>query len=370
MIGRFKAALRRTPPDLILLLAVLLLLVIGVIAVTSAGAPESLKMTQGQNAFYIGLRQLIYMLVGVGILFFMMKFPYHNLKRITVFTAVATLVLLVLVLFLGNSIKGAKRWIELGIISLQPSEVAKISIILAIAYYLSEINKGVQKLFPGVFLPLVFVGLNCLLILLEPDLGTTIVIFATFMFILFAAGTRLSHLGALFMMGVSGATALVVLEPYRLKRLLAFLDPWKDPKGDGWQIIQSLYALGSGGPFGMGLGMGRQKFDYLPEAHTDYIFSIIGEELGFLGTITVIFLFIIIAWRGYKIAVQAKDTYGQLLAAGITSIITFQALLNIGVVTSSIPVTGLTLPFLSFGGSSLLVSTFLMGIILNISKNT
>jgi cell division protein FtsW len=208
------------------------------------------------------------------------------------------------------------------------------------------------------------------LILLEPDLGTTLVIFLTMMIMLYASGAKLWHLGGVSLCGITAVVMLVLLEPYRAKRLVAFLDPWKDPQGDGWQIIQSLYALGSGGPFGMGLGMGRQKFNYLPEAHTDYIFSILGEELGLIGTITVLVLFFLIAWRGFKIAITVKDNYGRILATGLTVSLVVQALLNIAVVTSTIPVTGITLPFLSYGGSSLLICLVSVGILLNISKNT
>lgn len=183
-------------------------------------------------------------------------------------------------------------------------------------------------------------------------------------------GAKVTHLSGLGLVGLSMGTVLVIMEPYRFQRLIAFLNPWRDPQGNGWQIIQSLYALGSGGPFGLGLGMGRQKFNYLPEAHTDYIFSILGEELGLLGTVTVITLFFLLAWRGYKIAISVQDPYGRMLAVGLTSSLVIQTLLNIGVVTSSIPVTGITLPLLSYGGSSLLISLFSIGILLNISKNT
>ena len=360
--------MKRNPPDLFLFLVTMTLLVIGLIIVTSASAPESLHMTHGKSALMYGMRQLIFALVGVGMLLFMMKFPYRNLKKITLPAFLISIGFLVLVLLVASAVKGSKRWINIGFFVFQPSEFAKLTLIILLAHYLSEIKKGVTNFFIGVAIPLAVTGLVCALILLEPDLGTAIVIFATFMMMLFVSGAKVFHLVMLGLFGLGLGTVLVVIEPYRFQRLGAFLNPWKDPQGDGWQIIQSLYALGSGGPFGLGLGMGRQKFDYLPEAHTDYIFSILGEELGLLGTVAVIALFFFLAWRGYKIAIEVKDPFARLLAAGITSFLVFQAILNIGVVTSSIPVTGITLPFLSSGGSSLVVSLFSIGILLNISK--
>jgi cell division protein FtsW len=362
--------LKRNPPDLFLFLVTLILLVLGLIIVSSASAPKSLNFTQGSSVFYFGLRQLIYAAIGLGLLLFMMKFPYHNLKKFTIPVALSALGFLIIVLFVAKEVKGSTRWIDFGFFVFQPSEYAKVAIIMVLAHYLSEIKNGVANWGIGVFIPLVFVSIVSLLILLEPDLGTTIVIFGAFMVMLFAAGSKISHLAFLGTVGLSAGTVLVIIEPYRLQRLLSFLDPWKDPQGNGWQSIQSLYALGSGGPFGLGLGMGRQKFNYLPEAHTDYIFSILGEELGLLGTVAVITLFFLLFWRGLKIAISVKDSYGRMLAVGITASMILQTLLNIGVVTSSIPVTGITLPLLSYGGSSLLITLFCIGILLNISKST
>lgn len=361
--------MKRNPPDLFLLLVTLTLLALGLIIVFSASAPESLRLTKGANVFHYGLRQLLFAAVGVFLMLIAAKFPYNNWRRLSPWVLVSSIAFLVIVLFVSEDIKGSHRWINLGFFNFQPSEYAKLGTILILAHYITEIKKGIGNLMVGVIIPCIFVGFICLLILLEPDLGTAVVIFATFMIMIFAAGARMSHLSFLTFFGVAAVTVLVIIEPYRFKRLIAFLDPWKDPRGDGWQIIQSLYALGSGGPLGMGLGMSRQKFNYLPESHTDYIFSILGEELGLLGTITVILLFFMLAWRGYKIAISARDVYGKVLATGLTSYLIFQALLNIGVVTSSIPVTGITLPFLSYGGSSLMICLLSVGILLNISKN-
>lgn len=361
--------MKRNPPDVVLLAITLFILAIGLIIVSSASAPEALRLTAGANVFHFGLRQLIFALLGVALMFFMMKFPYYNLKKFSLWLGISSLFFLILVLFVAKDVKGASRWLDLGFTNFQPSEYAKLSVILILAHYFSAIKKEINNFVIGIGIPLFLVAVVCFLILLEPDLGTTIVIFLTFMIMLFVAGARMSHLTLISLVGLVIGTMLVILEPYRAQRLVAFIDPWKDPQGDGWQIIQSLYALGSGGPFGMGLGMGRQKFNYLPESHTDYIFSILGEELGLVGTITVLVLFFFIAWRGLKIAIFTKDTYGRTLAAGIAASLVFQAILNIAVVTSSIPVTGITLPFLSYGGSSLCICLISIGILLNISKN-
>lgn len=362
--------MKQNPPDMFLFLVTMTLLGLGLIVVSSASAPESLRITGGTSVFHYGLRQLLFAVVGFFLMLIGMKFPYHNWRRFSFWIFISSLVFLILVLFVTEDVKGAHRWINLGFFNFQPSEYAKLAVIMLLAHYLSEIKQGISHLTLGVLIPFGFVALICLLILLEPDLGTALVIFATFMIMIFTSGAQITHLSFLTFFGVAAATVLVVIEPYRFKRLIAFIDPWKDPRGDGWQIIQSLYALGSGGPFGMGLGMSRQKFNYLPEAHTDYIFSILGEELGLLGTTLVLTLFFFLAWRGYKIAISAKDLYGKLLATGITSHLVFQALLNVGVVTSSLPVTGITLPFLSYGGSSLLISLLSIGILLDISKNS
>ncbi|HAH96113.1 MAG TPA: stage V sporulation protein E, partial [Firmicutes bacterium] len=249
-------------------------------------------------------------------------------------------------------------------------EIAKFATILALAFWLSELRDGVKSFLGGIVIPLGMVGIVCLLIMLEPDFGTMIVIFGTSFLLIFAAGARLWHLGLIGSAGLLAGIVLALAEPYRRERLTSFLDPMQDPLGSGWQIIQSLYALGSGGLFGLGLGRGRQKFSYLPEPHTDFIFACLGEELGFIGTILVVALFFLFAWRGLRVAMNCRDLFGSLLAIGITCMLVVQALLNIGVVTSSLPVTGITLPLISSGGSSLVISLASIGVLLNISKQT
>jgi cell division protein FtsW len=360
--------LQKRGPDLILLLTTLFLLVIGVILVTSASAPRALSQTGGKDPFYFGKRQTVYALLGFLLLLATMRVDYHRLRRFTgVFAFLAPLFLLV-VLFIGEEIQGARRWINLGFITFQPSEFAKLSLVFVLAHYLAELGSGVRNFVTGILLPLVYTGIIALLILLEPDLGTTVVVFGIFFIMLFAAGARMLHLALVGLFGIGAGIGLILKEPYRLRRLFSFLDPAGDPRGDGWQLNQGLMALGSGGLFGVGLGRSRQKFFYLPESHADYIFAIIGEELGLIGTVFLLFLFFLIAWRGYKTALTVTDPYGSLLAVGITSYVIVQALINIAVVTATIPTTGITLPLLSAGGSSLWITLISIGVLLNISK--
>jgi cell division protein FtsW len=350
------------------LLTTLFLLVIGVILVTSASAPRALSQTGGKDPFYFGKRQTVYALLGFLLLLATMRVDYHRLRRFTgVFAFLAPLFLLV-VLFIGEEIQGARRWINLGFITFQPSEFAKLSLVFVLAHYLAELGSGVRNFVTGILLPLVYTGIIALLILLEPDLGTTVVVFGIFFIMLFAAGARMLHLALVGLFGIGAGIGLILKEPYRLRRLFSFLDPAGDPRGDGWQLNQGLMALGSGGLFGVGLGRSRQKFFYLPESHADYIFAIIGEELGLIGTVFLLFLFFLIAWRGYKTALTVTDPYGSLLAVGITSYVIVQALINIAVVTATIPTTGITLPLLSAGGSSLWITLISIGVLLNISK--
>ncbi|NLW55392.1 MAG: putative lipid II flippase FtsW [Firmicutes bacterium] len=359
--------MRSGKPDPFIFLSVIMLLIIGVVMVTSASYPRALSASGGTDPFGVGKRQLVYALLALVFMSVMIRFDYHHFRRLTVLFAVLTPVLLVLVLFFGEEINGARRWFNLGLLNFQPSELAKLTLVFVLAHYFTEIGPEIRQFSTGVLIPLVYLGLICGLVMLEPDLGTTIMIFIIFFAMLFAAGVRLSHLLFLGLLAVGAAAVLIIKEPYRMERLFSFIDPTKDPRGSGWQILQSLMALGSGGIFGLGLGRSRQKFFYLPEPHTDYIFSIIGEELGLLGTLLILIIFFFLGWRGYKTALSTTDTYGSLLAVGITSWIVFQALMNIAVVTSTIPATGITLPLISYGGSSLGITLMSLGILMNIS---
>lgn len=360
------ATLRRNTPDLLLLLAILSLLGLGLVMVTSASTIRGLQ--KAGDPFYFAKHQLVYALVGLAGMLAAMKMDYHQLRRFTMPLMIAVPILLALVLFLGEKSLGARRWINILGVSVQPSELAKLALVLILVHYLSELGEGVRHFGTGIVVPVLYTGLLAALIMAEPDLGTTLVLCGTAFCLIFAAGARLWQLGLLGIPAAAVLTIYALSAPYRLKRLTTFGNPFKDPRGAGYQVIQSLYALGSGGLFGVGVGRSRQKFSYLPEAHTDYIFSIIGEELGLIGTLFVLTLFFFVIWRGLRAALTAKDLYGTLLAAGITSLLGLQAILNIGVVTSTLPVTGITLPLLSSGGSSLVVSLAGLGILLNVSR--
>jgi cell division protein FtsW len=283
---------------------------------------------------------------------------------------VLALVLLVAVLVpgVGLAAGGATRWLRFGTIAgVQPAEVAKLALIVYLATWLGARRDHVGSwriTVPFVLITALVVGL----VVAEPDLGTAIVIAFVALAIYFAAGARLAVFAALGVLSAVAALALAVVQPYRLERLLTFVDPWSDPQKSGWQTIQTLYALALGGPFGEGLGAGREKFGYLPHPHTDSIFAVLGDELGLAGTLAVVLLFMVIAYRGIRIALRAEDATGALLATGITVWLTFQAWVNMAVVASLVPMTGMTLPFISYGGSSLCVGLIAVGILLNIGR--
>lgn len=353
-------------PDLVLFGTTLLLMTIGLIMVFSASSVMALAQT-GDPYYYLK-RQLLGVIVGTVGMLVVMRIDYRIYQRFANLGVAGACVLLILVLLMGAEISGSRRWINLGVVNVQPSELSKLAIVNFIAAYAAFRKQEIRSFLKGFLPPLLLVGINFGLIMLEPDFGTAVAIFGTAMLMLFASGARFLHLVAVGLLGIPAFGVLVWLEPYRMERILAFVNPWADPTDTGWNIIQSLLAIGSGGLFGLGLGNSRQKFFYLPEQHTDFIFSILGEELGFLGGIVVIFLIFLFAWRGLRIALRAPDFYGCILAVGITSMIVLQAILNIGVVTGSLPVTGMTLPFISFGSSSLVVSMVGVGILLNISQ--
>ena len=356
------------PTDYSLLVAVILLLGLGIVMVFSASAV--MAMTNFNDPFYFLKRQAVWALIGLLGMTVLMNFDYWHYKKLAPAIIVLSITLLVAVLLpgIGRISHGARRWIGFGPLTLTPSEPAKMAMVIYLAYLLSSKGYKIKTFFRGV-LPPVLLGLGMFaLILQQPDLGTGLTVMGSTFIMLFSAGAKIWHLLGLIGMGIPGVFAAIFMEEYRRERFLAFLDPWADPRGSGYHIIQSLYALGSGGPFGLGLGKSRQKFLYLPEMHTDFIFAIIGEELGFVGAMLVIILFFFFAWRGYRIAMNAPDGFSCLLSCGLTSMILIQALVNIGVVTGTLPITGIPLPFLSFGGSSLVFTLASVGILLNISR--
>jgi cell division protein FtsW len=359
--------LKKGPPDFILFITTLALLGIGLVMVFSSSS-----VTTGvryDDPYFFFKKQLLWALVGIVAMIIVMKVNYLRLREFAVPMMVIAIIALILVKTpLGNEVKGSSRWLNLGIAGFAPSELTKIAMVMFLARTM-DIKLDKMKDFKLGILPyvllLAFIGG---LIMLQPDLGTAFVIGATVFFMMVVAGARVSHLVSLCLAGLAVVAALIIKAPYRMERMIAFINPWKYASDEGFQTIQSLYALGSGGLFGLGLGRSRQKFFYLPEQHTDFIFAIIGEELGFIGASLIVFLFLLFAWRGFKTAIYAPDIFGSLLAAGITIMIVFQAAVNIGVVSGVLPVTGITLPFISYGGSSLLFTMIGVGLLLNISR--
>lgn len=355
--------LKKGPPDFILFIVALTLLGIGLIMVfSSSSVTASVRYGDG---YYFFKRQLMWAGLGLVAMFVAMKINYQRLKDLSLPAMLIALICLILVLTpLGTTTKGSSRWL----FGFSPSEMTKLALIMFLARTM-EINLDKMKsLVNGVGPYILVLMVICGLIMMQPDLGTAFVIAGTVFFMLVVAGAQWTHLMGIASCGMAAVFALILTADYRLERLIAFTNPWKYASDEGFQTIQSLYALGSGGLFGMGLGRSRQKFFYLPEQHTDFIFAILGEELGFLGVSLVIALFLLFAWRGFRIAIKAPDTFGSLLAAGITGMITFQAAINIGVVSGVLPVTGITLPFISHGGSSLLLTMVGVGLLLNISR--
>ncbi|MEG2322677.1 MAG: putative lipid II flippase FtsW [Bacilli bacterium] len=322
------------------------------------------------NPYKYIINQGIFLCLGIILMYLISKFDYLHLYNKTNFIIILCLVLLVLVLIpgIGSIRNGSRSWFKLGPFGLQPSEFAKLGLIIFTAKYLSNNQKQLSDIRKGV-LPIVFLTLCVFgLIMLQPDFGTGIIILMSIIGMLFIGGVKSKFFLKIGIAGLIGIIGLILLAPYRLKRILSFLNPWDDPLGSGFQIIQSLYAIGPGGLFGMGLGNSIQKHFYLPEPQTDFIFAIISEEFGVMGIILIVILFLTIIISGFKIAYDCKNLFGKFLAFGIIFQIAFQAILNLMVVVGLIPVTGVTLPFLSYGGSSLLITMVSMGIILNISK--
>ena len=279
-----------------------------------------------------------------------------------------TLLVLVLIPGIGKVRNGSRSWFGIGSLGIQPSEFMKIVLIIFTAKYLEKNKKEMKSIKNGVMPILLMTILVFGLIMLEPDLGTGVIITVTIIAMMFVSGVKMNFFVFMGVLGLLGITGLIIIAPYRINRILSFIDPWKDPLGTGFQIIQSLYAIGPGALFGLGLGNSRQKHFYLPEPQTDFIFSIICEELGFIGASIIVLLFAFITFEGFRVARKQNDLFKKYLAFGITFSLAFQSSLNLMVVVGLIPVTGVTLPFLSYGGSSLLISMISIGILLNISK--
>ena len=320
------------------------------------------KYLKNQGLFYI---------IGIFLMIIISKIDYKIYYKYSNKILISSIVLLLLVLIpgIGSVRNGSRSWFGIGSFGIQPSEFAKLGLIMFVSKYLTNNEHSMQNFKKGVLPILLITILIFGIIMLQPDFGTGFIIIATIVGILFAAGLNIKIFIKFGIIGLAGITGLILIAPYRLKRILSFLNPWSDPLGSGFQIIQSLYSIGPGGLFGLGLGNSIQKHFYLPEPQTDFIFSIISEEFGFLGILILSFLFLTIYYSAIKISIKCDNLFGKYLAFGITFGLIFQTVLNLSVVVGLIPVTGVTLPFISYGGSSLLISMISIGIILNISRN-
>lgn len=359
----------KKPFDFWLFMTVLLMLSYGLVMLFSASGPTALK--ESQNIYSIILNQLKFAAIGIVAMLFFSNINYHfyNKMIVTLFIAGCVFFLaLVLVPGIGREVNGATRWIYIGSFNFQPSEFAKLGVVMYLSYSLSKRKKPMDS-FLHDFVPyLLLIGVIAALLLKEPHLSATIIISVVAAIVLFVGGARLKHFLIIAAPAVAGLAAVIAFTDYMTNRIRAWINPWEDKLGEGYQTIQSLYAIGSGGIFGRGLGQSMQKFLWLPFPQNDYIFAVLAEELGFIGVVAALALFLIFIWRGIKIAMNATDVYGSLLAVGITSIIAVQSLFNVAVVTKLIPPTGVSLPFFSSGGTSLVVFMVEVGILLNISR--
>ncbi|MDD3498034.1 MAG: putative lipid II flippase FtsW [Candidatus Moranbacteria bacterium] len=358
--------------DKTLLTLALTLAVFGLIMIASAGVLYSQTRFEDPN-YFIKHQFLFGFIPGLFFLYLFSKIDYHFWKKFSIPFFFASLFALVLVFIpgIGSDIYGASRWINLGSISFQPSEMAKISIILYLAAWLE--NKGTEKIkdiYEGTIPFLTILAIAGFLIIRQPDTGTLGVIIMIAVSMYFVSGASVGHIFGIFLAGLAGLAALIMIAPYRMNRFLVFLNPEHDPQGVGYQINQALLAIGSGGIFGLGLGHSRQKFNYLPEPVGDSIFAIIGEELGLLGAGIVVIIFVLLTLRILKIAKAAPDNFGRIVAIGVASWIFFQAFVNIAAVTAIMPLTGISLPFISYGGTSLIFLMAAIGLLLNISKQS
>lgn len=316
--------------------------------------------------------QLIFLILGYIIMFIVSKINYQKYQKYSniIFGICFILLVLVLIPGIGTVRNGSRSWFGVGGFGIQPSEFTKLGLIIFTSKYLKNNNKELRDIKKGVLPILIVLMLVFGLIMLQPDFGTGVVIVISIVALLFVSGVKMNFFIKIGLLGLVGVVVLIIIAPYRMERIISFLNPWSDPLGSGFQIIQSMYAIGPGGLLGLGFGNSIQKHFYLPEPQTDFIFSIISEEFGFMGILIVSSLFITIIYQGIKISIKCEDAFGKYLAFGITFSLAFQTLLNLMVVVGLIPVTGITLPFLSYGGSSLLITLLSMGILLNISKST
>jgi cell division protein FtsW len=349
---------------------VVVLVAIGIVMIYSTSAIYAHEK-MGDSLYFLK-RHLIYLVVGLVMMLLAMTVDIQTLKRSAKPVMVFSVILLILVLLphVGRETAGARRWFRIGWLNFQPSEFAKIAIMVYLAELIARKEKVMKSFIYGYLPPMLVLAFVLGLIILEPDLGTAIAISAVSVLMLFVSGVRPLYIFASLLASIPAFYALLFRVPYRRKRIMIFLNPWSDKRGAGFQIIQSFVALGSGGLFGVGLGQSRQKLFYLPASHTDFIFSIIGEELGFLGASIVVALFILFVYEGMKITFGAEGRFEKLLSMALVSLIALEAVINIGVTTGVLPTKGLPLPFISYGGTSLIFHLTAVGLLLNIAKSS
>lgn len=347
---------------------VTLLVSFGLVMIYSSSGIYALQQL-GDSLYYLK-RHFLFLAIGTVLMLGIMAMDYRDLKKLAKPLIILSFIALVLVLIpgIGKASYGARRWFRIGAFNVQPSEFVKLVVLIYTAYFLSRKQKYIRDFRKGVLPILMVMGGLCLLILKQPDLGNSVSIAVLVFIMLYVAGANIKHMGALVLLALPVLYYLIAKVPYRLIRIMTFLDPWQDKGGAGFQLSQSQIALGSGGLFGVGLGHSRQKLYYLPAAHTDFILSIIGEELGFIGVLAVVVLFMAFIWQGARIAKRTTDPFGYFLAVGIVAMLGLQAVINVGVSIGALPTKGLPLPFISYGGSALIVDMMAVGLLLNISR--
>ena len=354
--------------DLVMLGTMAVLCLIGVLMIYTATTPMSDRV---YGASWIFLRtHLLHLTLGCGALFAGLLIPYPLWRRVMPMALLVCLLMLILVLIpgIGYQVGGARRWLRLGIMNFQPVELLKFVLVVYVASYLDRKQDLVHEFFRGVMPNLTVMGVFLSLVILQPDFGSVVLIAFTLLLMIFVGGAKPGHiLGSLASFGVLGGY-LVMSQAYRAARIMAFLNPWQDRYDSGFQIVQSFLAFGSGGLFGVGLGDSRQKMFFLPDAHTDFIMSILAEELGLVAVVAVLALYALFLWRAFRICLAAADDFGRCLSFGIATMLSFEVVLNLAVVMGLMPTKGLTLPFISYGGSSLLLSLFMTGVLLNVGR--
>lgn len=366
-----KAAQNAVPlgkMDFTIFIIVFALCIIGLVMVFSASYYSA--EAKSQDGLYYVRKQLIYMVVSIPLMLVLSRIDYSVLDRVKYPALIISIILLVLVLLIGKEANGGKRWLIIAGLSIQPSEVAKFGMMLYMCSFMTHKQHLMPDLVKGVIPMLIIMGVVCGLVIAQPNMSMSVIIAMMGIIMLYLGGAHRKYIALLILCGIGAFILFSIIEPYRMARLTSFTNPWADPKKTGYQLIQSLYALGSGGLFGQGLNNSRQKLLYLTYGESDFVFSIVGEELGFIGAGIIVLMYMYIVYRGFRIALRCKDRFGSLLAAGISVIFSLQVLVNIGVVTGVMPTTGQALPFISAGGSSLLLFLCAIGVLLNISRHT